>query len=136
MDYLNSSHKCIINNCKKEREDAINKNKKLSDNIIKIVTNKKITEKDMLIKLNKNSKAIMENNKRIKLLDCQLKYCYPLMQKNIIQDIENNIKYYKEAKELIIILNEYYNKFKHNKITSKDYIEYSKKIKKYFDKKI
>ncbi len=26
MDYLNSSHKCIINNCKKERFDAINKN--------------------------------------------------------------------------------------------------------------
>ena len=37
----------------------------------------------------------MENNERIKLLDCQLKYCYPLMQKNITQDIENNIIYYK-----------------------------------------
>jgi hypothetical protein len=58
------------------------------------------------------------------------------MQINIIQDIENNIKYYKDVKELIIILNEYYNKFKNNKITSKDYVEYSKKIKKYFDKKI
>jgi len=57
----------------------------------------------MLIKLNKNSKAIIENNKSIKLLDCQLKYCYPLMQKNITQDIENNIKYYKDAKELLII---------------------------------
>lgn len=135
MNYLNSSHKCIINNCKKERLDAINKNKKLSDNIIKIVTNKKLTEKDILIKLNKNSNAIIKNNKRIKLLDCQLKYCYPLMHKNIIQDIENNILYYKDINELTNILNEYYNKFKHYKITSKDYIEYSNKIKKYFDKK-
>jgi hypothetical protein len=53
----------------------------------------------MLIKLNKNSKAIMENNESIKLLDCQLKYCYPLMQKNITQDIENNIKYSNKIKK-------------------------------------
>jgi len=130
MDYLHNNNKCFITKCEKEKIDAINKNNTISKQInkaIKDITNKKISQTEFNNKLLLLKKQIFINNKKIKLLNCQLDKCYNIMKKNILKDLNNNLKnpYFNDTKKNII--KKYINIF-NNKITLKDYLNYTNDI--------
>ena len=56
IDYLNSPNRCFVKNCHKEQLEAIDKNKKISDNmnsIIQKLIKNEITQEQANVKLNK-----------------------------------------------------------------------------------
>lgn len=135
IDYLNSPNKCFIKNCQKEQLEAIDKNKKISNNmnlIVKKLLNNELTQEQANAKLNKLKEAVMNNSKRVRLLNCQFNNCYKVMEKNILKDLKSNMDMTKGKTEktdvyLYTLSNDYYQKFKKNKINTKDYIKYSNK---------
>jgi hypothetical protein len=135
IDYLNSPNRCFVKNCHKEQLEAIDKNKKISDNmnsIIQKLIKNEITQEQANIKLNKLKDSVINNSKRVRLLNCQFNNCYKVMEKNILKDLNSNMKMTKEKTEkqdiyLYTLSNDYYQKFKKNKINTKDYIKYTNK---------
>lgn len=132
MDYLNSNNKCFISKCKKEQLDAVNENNKISEKMSECIDKfikKKISESEMNHQLKKLKNKVYNNNKKIKLLTCQLSNCYKVMEKNIFKDLKMNIKSDYSSDYVKKISQDTYDKFKKlNIITVKDYINYNRKV--------
>ena len=102
------------------------------NSIIQKLIKNEITQEQANLKLNKLKDSVINNSKRVRLLNCQFNNCYKVMEKNILKDLNSNMKMTKGKTEkqdiyLYTLSNDYYQKFKKNKINTKDYIKYTNK---------
>lgn len=135
-NYLHDTDKCIIKNCEQEQKEAIQFHSELTKeftNVLQQMNNKKISSAEGQKRIKKINKQFIENNKKLKFLDCQFSKCNKLIMKKIISNIKDDINLFSNDpsdKPLYENSNKFYSLAKKQKIGAKEFIQYEKEARK------
>lgn len=123
-------HKCFMQKCKKEQKqlDQLHKEHQNFIKILNTLKNKEyVTEEEFFRLLKANSDRIRSDPLQSTIIDCKIQNCYDAFYKYTLLDIETSLQK-NISPDLRRVLQKYHKKFKDNKITTEDMIEYSKEL--------